>query len=1181
MAKKHLSEDEIKYIISADSSKLQEELHTLTKDTRSLKKEEKERRNAMVELEAQGKKNSKRYANLSKECAEYSKRISENTKRISNLSHSMNVNDLTMSQLKKAARELTSTLDHLSESADPEEYARLNARLSEVRSRMSELRNAGLKVNKEFDGGVDIMNKLKLAVKAFIAVKLVGWLKSVHDQAYETRKEFAKYEAVLRNTFQSQKKAQEAMKMLQQLAADTPSSMKEWTESYIKLINRGLKPTSQELINMGDLASSQGKSVDQFLEAMLDAMTGENERLKEFGIKASKLGEKTKFSFRGVTTEVKNSQDAIKDYLLSLGKIDGIAGSMAVQMQELEGIQSNLGDTMDSFFNRIGKKLEPFWKNAMKLANDFFSAMGDLLTSYTESYDLHFEKMVQLEGTLPTLVSRYEELAGKSSRSAQEQKELASIISQIQALVPGAATAFDKYGNAISLSSEKIEEFLIKQRALLKFENQKAIKETTSQLEDYKKMYDSLIDQQKQGGKTITQTNGMFGGSSSYIDSTSMPQIEADIKKYGELIQGAEEKIKQLNGQTVEDAIMSQKKMIEARQSFNKMDKAQLNAWIKNNKDISQEYAEVAQEIYNKRFPEEDADIVKKKAEETAKAAKAALTAAEKEQKNKIAAEKKIIEDMQALRDQELDAEKHTYTMSLNAYRLMLHNKIITQEQFKIWEAAYNSNNADKRLSIEQKYAQKSKELNLECAELKEKIVKDANSRVEKAEQTSFDARLLAEETYRSNLEAMQQMMTQTSTSAAERLEVEYSTQLLLLESYYKASLEYAKENGQNEVELTEIYNQAKLSLDKKYQQDKLSLVNSTESAIRALQGNSISQEFTSIYNSIESLKSSLDHIGEEEFWKNFGENILQNMQQIANTVTSGLSHAFNAFKQIEIDNVEAKYDAEIEAAQGNQEQIERLEKEKAQKKLDIEKKYADVQFAVKASQIITNTALSIMMALGQLGPIAGPIAAGLMAATGAVQLAVANAERNKVKNMTLSSSTSGSATGARVATGRQDGGKIDVRRAQDGKFFPDSDFDPDARGFIDRPTVIVGEGPIGQSKEWVASNAAVENPTVAPILNILDKSQQAGNIRTLDLNKVIRARMAGYSSGGSISPATGPQPVATSGTGPSIPSKLMERFANAIIRIDEEGFPNANVILSDFERKQQLRDRSRRIGSK
>ena len=74
------------------------------------------------------------------------------------------------------------------------------------------------------------------------------------------------------------------------------------------------------------------------------------------------------------------------------------------------------------------------------------------------------------------------------------------------------------------------------------------------------------------------------------------------------------------------------------------------------------------------------------------------------------------------------------------------------------------------------------------------------------------------------------------------------------------------------------------------------------------------------------------------------------------------------------------------------------------------------------------------------------------------------------------------------VATGRQSGGKIDVRRAQAGKLFPNSDYDPDARGFIDHPTVIVGEGPAGQSKEWVASHAAVSNPTVAPILDILDK---------------------------------------------------------------------------------------------
>lgn len=66
MAKKHLSEDEIKLIISGDSSKLQEELHTLTKETKALKKEEAERRKAMVELEAQGKRTRKTIRTLRK-----------------------------------------------------------------------------------------------------------------------------------------------------------------------------------------------------------------------------------------------------------------------------------------------------------------------------------------------------------------------------------------------------------------------------------------------------------------------------------------------------------------------------------------------------------------------------------------------------------------------------------------------------------------------------------------------------------------------------------------------------------------------------------------------------------------------------------------------------------------------------------------------------------------------------------------------------------------------------------------------------------------------------------------------------------------------------------------------------------------------------------------------------------
>lgn len=1159
MAKKHLSEDEIKLIISGDSSKLQEELHTLTKETKALKKEEAERRKAMVELEAQGKKNTKDYQNLAKECKDYTAKISKNNEKISLLTRNLKVNDLTMRQLKKEAKELSAALDDMTESANPEEYAKLNTRLREVRARMSELRSAGNNMNNEFGNSVNWMSKLKMAAKAFIAVKVVGWLKDVHNQAYETRKEFAKYEAVLRNTFQSQKKANDAMKMLQQLAA-TPSSLQEWTEAYIKLVNRGVKPTSQELVNMGDLAASQGKSVDQLIEAILDAMTGENERLKEFGIKASKSGETTKFSFRGVTTEVRNSEDAIKDYLLSLGRVDGIAGSMAVQMQELEGIQSNLGDTMDAFFNKVGKKLEPFWKSMLKYANGFFTKLGEMFTTYTETYENHFDKMVQLESALPGLLNRYEELVGKSSRSAEEQKELASVIAQIKNMVPGAVSAFDEYGRAIAISGEKVEEFLIKQRALLKFENQKAIKEITKQIENYRKKIKELQELYTYG-RTNMVSQGMFASPIITVDkSDAMKKTTAEeIENYSNMLLGAEEKLKQLNGQTIEETVKNQQKLAEARQNFNKMEKVQLQAWIKNNKDAAGEYVEIAQEIYNKRFPAEDSDATKKKAD--------------KALKEQVETEKKVLADLAALRDQELTDEERKITAVMNVQKLLLARRQMTEKQYAVWMTTLGSNLADRRLAIEKEYASKAEKLELKNGELKGQAVKNAARRVEQAEQKSFEARLKAEQTYRDNMEAIREMAEHTPTTPEARLETEYQTRLQMLKAYYQASLVYARQHGEDEAAVTEIYNQAKLNQDRLYKEEKIRLAKKTSEELRALQGNDISQQFTDIYNNIENLKEAISNA-------NF-EGMLQSIQGIVNSVLAGLSNSFNTFKRIEIDNVEAKYDAEIEAAQGNAEEIERLEQEKAQKKLDIEKKYADVQFAVKASQIIANTAMAIMMALAQLGPIAGPIAAGVMAATGAVQLAAANAEREKVKNLTLSGSNSGSSgTGARVATGRQSGGKIDVRRAQDGKLFPDADYDPDARGFIDRPTVIVGEGPSGQSKEWVASNAAVSNPTVAPILDILDKSQQAGTIRTLDLNQAIRARMAGYSSGGSIDAQKSAVPVPPAPSGTSLPPRLMERLANAIIRIDEEGIP-ASVTLSELERKQELRNRSRKIGSK
>ena len=285
---------------------------------------------------------------------------------------------------------------------------------------------------------------------------------------------------------------------------------------------------------------------------------------------------------------------------------------------------------------------------------------------------------------------------------------------------------------------------------------------------------------------------------------------------------------------------------------------------------------------------------------------------------------------------------------------------------------------------------------------------------------------------------------------------------------------------------------------------------------------------------------------------------------------------AVQALQKAEEANVDAKYDAEIEAARNAGKDTTELEKKKANEKLKIQKKYADVDFAIKASQIIADTSVAIMRAYKDLPLPAAIAASALIGITGAAQLAAANAERQKIKKLTLNGASAGATGGARVATGLEKGGSIDVEREQDGRRFHAA-YDPDRRGFVDKPTVIVGEGGYGHSKEWVASNAAVENPTVAPIIDIIDRAQRAGTIRTLDMSKFLLQQAQGRAAGGPIAPASpDPRPMPQN----SEKDAILLRLINVLDRLESEGI-QAAVALDEIDRKQQLRNRARQFGSK
>ena len=541
-------------------------------------------------------------------------------------------------------------------------------------------------------------------------------------------------------------------------------------------------------------------------------------------------------------------------------------------------------------------------------------------------------------------------------------------------------------------------------------------------------------------------------------------------------------------------------------------------------------------------------------------------TLSDEEMKEILKKEKKLVEDFKTLREQDLKDLEFYYQTQQQWLKQNLQDKQLTQEQYEIATAVLAKQEADERLGIEQEYYQQSQQLVLRDAQLKKKTEQELQNSVTYAKLRAQDKQLAAEQMFLKNLDALRRMAADTPATPEAKLEAEYQTQLALLQSYYQASLDYAKEHGQDEAEVTDLYNQAKLKLEQKYQDERLKLQEDTNHKLEALQGNDISQQFTSIYNSIRDLQDAVDEL---DFSK-----VLQSIQSLTNSVLGGISAAFNTFKQIEIDNVEAKYDAEIEAAAGNQERIEQLEHDKAAAKLEIEKKYADKEFAVKASQIIANTALAIMMAWAQLGPIAGAVAAALMTATGAIQLAAANAEREKVKNLTLDgsgSSSSSGGSGRRVATGRTTqhaAGRYDVIGEDDGRTYHNVPHIGDApTGIVRSPALISENGAelIVNADDLGRLRRHVNYPLVVQAINDSRRpSPQASPLPQHAAGRYAPIEGASPSSGGST--AAG--------------DAILSRLADTLDRLERNGI-NASVALTELDRKQQLRNKSRKIGSK
>lgn len=1255
MANKHLTEDEIRYTVDVKTADAQKAIYTLEQQSKKLRSENKARLNQMISLEAAGKKESETYRNLKKQYSETSKEIRTLTSRIGEQTSQINILDMSMVQLKKQQKSLQKEMDNTVQSLNPEAYGVLEQRLMDVNARISELKqNAksfgelasddtvnGVLLGNLLTRGAELFGEKVMEFKDSIAELINGGLEMA-EQADGVTRAFnnLNQEGLLDNLRKATKGTVNDVQLM--------TAAVQANDFRIPLEDLG------KYLEFAQLKAQQtGQSVDYMTNSIVTGLGRKSPLiLDNLGISAAEISEKTKETgdFMKAVAEIVDTQ------LAEAGETYISAADRAAQKTvELQNAQKALGDEILPLKEQWDDAYADMQLNTISLISwcvkhqGVVKTLGILLTAFTvvaiaTSNAIKTNIVVTKgaaaaqqawnvicatgTGLMKLLQAGFLLLTGRvtqakaawASMNATMKASVFGLIAAGVALLAMKLWDMKKAADASTLAQKALNNIrseaqkqVVEEK--LKLENLiKVAKDEKLSMDERYKAVDALNKIVPQYNATIDKTTKKFKAS----DKALKAYISNLVKLYE--VQGAKKQIQSLAEQRaeLEVKLAGAKKNLAGAKSAQGVSyttswgavgntqsdavghfQSQVNSISNSIKQLDTQINTITgafgkgimnQTVKESSEPEvPDSGIGGGGGKGGGGHTGTVNTTTTQPNPDDIAS-KRFSENRQT----DIDAANQDYQQDVNNWNMALARKQVSQEKYDLAMQALKTQHTANILAIETSYSEQSQNIEIKDGAKKKSLQDKQQANLRAAEQAHFEQQVTVEQAYQ---DALAKVMEQGETQQELTLEQQRDQKLEVLKGYYQAALNMAKQNGEDTAQLEKAYKDIQTQIEAEYtakHTEQLAQQADKEKQARQALGFDQQSEYD---RQLELLQQALDnqYITQQEYEQKVQQMKKESFMKQAQYYTGLFSNTVTALQNAEMANVDAKYDAEIKAAEGNTALQEKLEKKKANEKLKIQKKYADVNFAMQVAQIISNTAVSIMKAYSELGPIAGSIAAALMGVTGAAQLAVANAERQKVKRMTLNgSSGSSSASGARVASGRESGGRIDVEREQDGKHF-NAEYAPGKRGYVDHPTVIVGEGPRGKSKEWVASNAALENPTIAPLINLMDAAQRAGQIRTFDMSKYLMA-MQGRALGGSIArqSARTSQEIAPGGAdfyvrtqesahrdaGNATSGRNNDELLELLRELRRDGI-RSFVSLSDLDAKQELRNQARKFAKK
>ncbi|STD53111.1 phage tail tape measure protein [Empedobacter falsenii] len=453
MAGRRIHEEDIRLDIIINNSQAQRDLFELEKKTKDLVSANKDLKKEQRLLEAQGKKNTQEYRNLTNQINQNTAQIRTNRAEMDRLQNEIGLTGLTMNQLTRRANQLRNSLRDMVPGS--RQWQNLNAELTETTNRINQLRAAGDTQRLTFGQAADWLNRYQTMILSVTAT-ITGLTYSIQQWLDYSGKLADANSNVMKVTGFTQKQIDELNKSLGNISTRTSrmellglaeqagrlgkTSLKE-VEGFVEVANR-LK------VALGDdLGESQILDVGKLVTTyQVGTETG-----KEFEGAMEALGS----SINEVSASGSNQASFLVDYMNRMAGVAPQAKLSAADNLGYAATFDELGQSVEVTSTAMNKVLLDMFKNPGEYAKIAGISIKDFNKLLNEDSNAAMIKFLEgLNGNsagLQTMVQKMEDLDAGGTRGVAS---LSALANNLDILKQRQATANLSMQEATSLTNE-------------------------------------------------------------------------------------------------------------------------------------------------------------------------------------------------------------------------------------------------------------------------------------------------------------------------------------------------------------------------------------------------------------------------------------------------------------------------------------------------------------------------------------------------------------------------------------------------------------------------------------------------------------------------------------------------------------------------------------------------------